>query len=369
MKNFHTKMGAFIWSGIEGHTLTKEEIQWIEQEEISVLILFKRNIHSLSQLYELCQRIKSFKHSPLIAIDREGGPVDRLKHLPDILPWSAPQDLVRVSSLKEIEKTSFYMGRELKALGIAINLAPCLEIASVANVLFQSRLLGSSPEQVSQNAIAFIKGLRRAGLASVGKHFPGHGGVKEDSHKELPVDQRSLSELEKQDLLIFQKTFSIPLDILMSAHVLYPLLDPIYPATLSPFILKNLLRKKMSFQNLVISDDLDMKALSSFFPLRKVVIQTFLAGVDCILKCQASDERFEMGDWIRKALAEKILCEKEFHSKLQKGQHFKNRFSRVKPFSFQKLQQILQDSEAISWSEELGERLKTEKKSCSLRDS
>ena len=144
-----------------------------------------------------------------------------------------------------------------------------------------------TPEEISKKARAYFYGLKKAGLAACAKHFPGHGGVREDSHIKLPVDHRDFKALYAHDLIPFQKMIVAGVEMIMSAHVLYPKMDSVKPATLSSFFLEKTLRKKMGFQGLIVSDDLDMKALyEKDFSLPEVMVQALCVGVDILLKCE-----------------------------------------------------------------------------------
>ena len=272
--------------GVKGLSLSEEEKKGIKKAGLFGLVLFKRNIKSLSQLFELLQEIHSLNPSLLLMMDREGGAVDRLSHLADFPPWPGPEELSALCSLKDLENTYFHIAREMQGLGIAVSFSPSVDILSVKNPLFKGRLLGKS--ELSQKAVAVLKGIHRAGLLAVAKHFPGHGGVREDSHQTLPIDQRPLSALEEKDLLPFKALISAKLKLIMTAHVLYPLADPLNPATLSPFFLKKVLRQKMNFKGLVLSDDLDMKALSQLSAVDRA-FKALCAGVDIVLKCEPVD--------------------------------------------------------------------------------
>ena len=319
------KLGPLIWTGINGFSLSKEEKKTIEQMKVSGLILFKRNITSLSQLFELCREIRSLKPAPLIAIDREGGPVDRLKHLSEFPKWPSPEKLTTVCSLEEIEKTSYYMGREMKALGISVNFAPCVDLPILKNPLFAGRFLGKAYQDIAQNALSYLSGLRKAGVAGCAKHFPGHGAVMEDSHVELPVDKREFTEL-KEDLFPFQKMIIGGAEMIMSAHLMYPKVDPTRPVTLSRIFLKKLLRKKMGFPGLIISDDLDMKALQKY-SLPLVMFYALKAGIDILLKCEPAGNLLELSEQLHQMLERQNI--QDIDLKLKRLQIFKQKYKSV----------------------------------------
>ncbi len=324
--------------GIKGLSLSEEEKKAIKKAGLFGLVLFKRNIKSLNQLFDLLREIHSLNPLLLLMMDREGGAVDRLSHLPDFPPWPGPEELSSLCSLKELEKTYFYTAREMRDLGIAVSLSPSVDIASVENPLFKGRLLGK--KDLSKKALAVFKGIHRAGLLAVAKHFPGHGGVKEDSHLLLPVDQRPFSALEEKDLLPFKALISEGLKLIMTAHVLYPSADPHSPATLSPFFLKTVLRKKMNFKGLVLSDDLDMKALSGLTSVDRA-FKALSAGVDVLLKCEPLD-MLSFSEALREKIEEKPK-EKQISDRraLEKWQNTHS----IKPLSsFKSLKKRLDDS-------------------------
>ena len=301
-----------LWIGLKGPSLLEKEKQFIQKEEVFGVVLFKRNIVSLPQLYELCRELNNLKPPPIIAIDREGGLVDRLKHFK---PTPTPKHLGR-RGLSPIERVSFLMHKELKAFGILVNFAPCLDLRENNNPLFKGRLFGSNPQDTWLKAAAWLKGAKQAGVYSCVKHFPGHGGVMEDPHKELAVDLRSLKALQPGQQ-VFQKAIEFGVPMIMTAHVLYPQWDK-QPATLSKKILDECLKQKMGFCGLTVSDDLDMKALACFLNTKgrgesyrpsgvgddhslAVVLQALRAGVDLLLKCEPTDFVFQIPELLREA--------------------------------------------------------------------
>ncbi len=364
------KWGSLIWMGIKGKSLSNQEKKDIQQEEVSGLVLFKRNIESLPELFELCKEIQSLKPAPLIMMDREGGSVDRLRHLSEYPSWPKPADLVRVCSLREIEQSSFYQALEIKALGICANFAPALDLPSVFNPLFKGRLLGKTPQQIAERAIAYMRGLKRAGLATSAKHFPGHGGVREDSHFSLPVDQRKLKNLRAFDLFPFQKAIDFNVEIMMTAHVLYSKVDS-FPATLSEFFLKKILREEMKFNNLIVSDDLDMGALrGKDHPPAEVMAKALFAGVDVLLKCEPSENFKELLEEAEEVLSlkardffKKSGLKKNWNilikEKLFRIKQFKQKYGHIKPLSsFENLIKSAGDPKVHRWCEELQRRIK-----------
>jgi beta-N-acetylhexosaminidase len=350
---------GLVWAGIEGVHLSEEEKKNIQELGISGLILFKRNIESLSQLFELCREIHNLNPSPLIMIDREGGAVDRLRHLVEFPSWPAPAKLAEVCTLEEIEKTAFYMAQEMKALGICMNFAPCVDVPSVYGSLFEGRLWGDTPEDVSEKSLAYFHGLEKVGLAACAKHFPGHGGVMEDSHLRLPVDQRDFKTLYTHDLIPFRKIIAAGVEAIMSAHVLYPKMDPIHPATLSSFFLAKTLREEMGFQGLIVSDDLDMKALyEKDISLSVVMVQALSAGVDILLKCEPCPDWKALVEEVECSLSQKKFDIGEWELKRARLERFKQKYASIKPVSsFEELKKGVMGSDAQKWCQKLNEKL------------
>lgn len=346
---------GLIWAGIKGNNLSVEEKRNIQG--ISGLILFKRNIESLAQLFELCREIHSLDPPPLIMMDREGGTVDRLKHL-DFPSWPGPAQLAKVCTLEEIEKTAFYMAREMKALGICINFAPCVDVPSVENPLFKERLWGDVPEEVFQKARAYFHGLRKAGLAGCAKHFPGHGGVTEDSHLKLPVDHRDFKWLAK-DLFPFRKMIEAGVEMIMSAHVLYSGVDASKPATLSSLFLEKILREELKFQGLIVSDDLDMKALyNEDLSLPEVMAQALFAGVDILLKCEPYTDWEKLIEEVELILCRKKIRENQLELKKIKVEKFRQKYAAIKPVSsFEEFKKIVAATDSQEWCQQLRKRI------------
>src|SRR5919198_2714969 len=182
------------------------------------------------------------------------------------------------------------MGRELAAVGIDLDFAPVLDVwSNPRNRVIGDRAFGSDPARVARHALAFARGLARAGVLACGKHFPGHGASVGDSHFVLPRVRRSRRALAAVDLLPFARAIAAGIPALMTAHVLYPALDPRRPATLSPAICRDLLRHRLGFRGVLFSDDLEMQALAARQTPPRAAVQALQAGCDMLLVCQSLD--------------------------------------------------------------------------------
>ena len=302
-------LGSCLMVGIQGFNLTKKEKDFIITNQISGVVLFKRNLQSFQQIYELCSEIKSLTSpSPLIAIDMEGGEVNRFSHLKESLPWPSPKVLKTLSS-KQIFLIAKSMATQLHLLGININFAPVVDLLLTDNPLLNNRVFGQSKKEILQSTSPFIEGIIAGKLIPCLKHFPGHGGVKEDSHKTLPKDNRSLIDLKNQ-LDIFQGLFKKYSCWIMTAHIEFPNIDKKKPATFSKKILTKLLREQGDFKELVISDDIDMEALEAFSSGERF-FHALKGGCDLILTGQKEDTAKEIINYFQQNPEQKRSLEKE----------------------------------------------------------
>lgn len=300
------KIGHALFISLKGSRLLPEEAEFIKKESPAGVTLFKRNIESKEQCQGLIKEIKCLSQdSLLVAVDCEGGRVNRLSALG--LDYPSPAKLSSFSG-EDIVKLAQSMGKDLKNLGFDLNFAPAVDLPLVKSSLLEGRLFGSSPDKVIKKAGAFMEGLLKEGVVPCLKHFPGHGGVKEDSHFVLPEDKRSLEELEEQ-ISVFEALYKNYLCAVMTAHIVFPNIEKT-PAGLSKSFLTRILRQKGKFKGLVFSDDIDMGALKEF-SAGEAFFLALKAGCDMVLKCQKSP--FEIRDYFQK----NPLKQKEIEKKLK----------------------------------------------------
>ena len=182
------------------------------------------------------------------------------------------------------ERVGRALGDELAALGIGWDFAPVLDVhTNPDNPVIGNRAFGTTPEAVATHALAFWRGLRGAGVLGCGKHFPGHGDTRTDSHLDLPVVDHPLERLRRIELAPFAAAARAGIDSIMTAHVVFPQLDPGRPATLSPRILTDLLRGELGFTGVIVSDDLGMKAVADRYPIDELAVLAVAAGADVLL--------------------------------------------------------------------------------------
>ena len=277
---------------IDGTSLSSVDIDLISNSQVGGLILFERNFSSKDQIADLCSQIKGIKNNILIAVDQEGGRVQRFKDGFTILPsMQSLSDYAAKSSNKEIFKeVGWLMAAELLAAGIDISFAPVLDVDRNTSSIIGNRSFSDEPSNVSKIAKEFISGMNEAGMQATGKHFPGHGGIFEDSHLLQPQDKRSLDELIKHDLVPF---IDLKDDIggIMCAHILFPEVDEL-SAGFSSFWIKEILRNRIGFKGVVFSDDLTMKGAGENSYAERVDL-SLSAGCDMVLICNNRDGVFE----------------------------------------------------------------------------
>lgn len=278
---------ASLMVDIEGPSLSSDDIELIKSPYVGGLILFDRNFIDKDQLIDLCFEIKSKKPEIIIAVDQEGGRVQRLKKGFSLIPpMQRLGDLVlheRELGLDLCKETGWLVASELIACGVDLSFSPVLDLDQNSSSVIGDRAFSDQIDVVIDCARAFIFGMHEAGMASVGKHFPGHGSISEDSHVEKPIDKRILNEIENKDLIPFKELIN-DLDGIMTAHILFPEVDK-NVTTFSKIWLSEILKEKMNFKGMIFSDDLNMEGANegkSFYLKAEKAIN---AGCEMILVC------------------------------------------------------------------------------------
>lgn len=270
-----------IMLDVAGLTLAQDEKEKINHPNTGAVILFSRNYQDPEQVTELINQIRAARNGNiLIAVDQEGGRVQRFQHgftrLPPAVSYAQSPELA--------ESAGWLMAAELLAVGVDFSFAPVLDIDCGVSEIIGNRSFSTDPALATRLSSLFRKGMNEAGMAATGKHFPGHGAVALDSHLTLPIDERDLDSIRAKDLLPFKQLIEEGLEGIMPAHVVYPKIDP-NPAGFSPFWIQQILRKELNFNGTVFSDDLSMEGAASVgdFPERARLAQA--AGCDMILVC------------------------------------------------------------------------------------
>ncbi|PAU79012.1 beta-N-acetylhexosaminidase [Halomonas salipaludis] len=270
---------------LEGPRLSREEGDMLKRPEVGGVILFSRNVEDAVQVQALCAAIRRVRPDLLLAIDQEGGRVQRLRQgvtrLPSMAQLAAGYDDDPQAVLQQCQDAGWLLGMEMAACGLDVTFAPVLDVDG-DSILIGDRSFSSDPQVVSLLGGAFISGLHDAGMVAIGKHFPGHGGVVADSHHELPVDPRPLSALREHDMRPFAELAS-RLDGIMPSHVIYSAFDD-KPAGFSRSWL-GLLREELGFKGAIFSDDLLMAAARVAGSPGQAALAALDAGCDMVLVC------------------------------------------------------------------------------------
>jgi len=313
--------------GLRGEEIAEEEKRLLKDYPFGGFLLFSHNLKEPKQILSLCRAIWEInKHlPPFIAVDHEGGRVHRLPtpftHFPPaaLLGRRRSPDLAR--------RLGLAVARELAAVGINLNFAPVLDVHSNPdNPVIGDRSLSTDPKQVAALGWAIIEGLREGGVIACGKHFPGHGDTAQDSHLELPVVEKNIAALKEVELLPFIHACRNQVESLMTAHVLYPALDSVFPATLSEKIIGKLLREELGYQGVVFGDDLEMKAISKNYPLEESVSRAVHAGVDMLLLCHDKTSAIRAFDFLYQKSEKDVKLEERIEESHQRIKRLKQRY-------------------------------------------
>ena len=269
---------------IDGMTLSSSDKDLIRNRHVGGIILFTRNFHSQPQILELCSEIKNIKNNIIIAVDQEGGRVQRFNGEYTQLPSMQVLGDYCISNndYSFAADIGWLMSLELIASGVDISFAPVLDVDKNTSSIIGNRSFSNKPQNVVEIASHFIQGMNEAGMQATGKHFPGHGGIKEDSHIAEPIDTRSHDDLIDNDLKPFIE-LKDKLSAVMTAHITYPDIDNVC-VSFSEIWLKNILQNNIGFNGVIFSDDLTMKGAGNK-SMDEKAIEALNAGCDMVLVC------------------------------------------------------------------------------------
>ncbi len=302
MSTLDTQCAGLFAVGFQGTSPSPEVLELVRRGAYGV-ILFARNVESAEQVADLVARLKRAAARPLlVSIDQEGGRVARLR-APEGFTELEPMRALGATGDAELARSvGALLGRELRSVGIDQDYAPVVDVdTNPSNPVIGDRSLGREPGLVARLGAALAEGLQSAGVAACAKHFPGHGDTSQDSHRDLPRLPHPLGRLEDVELVPFRALARAQVASMMTAHVVFEALDPRRPATLSRPVMQ-LLRERCGFEGCVISDDLEMKAVTEHFALEEVVPAAVEAGVDALLVCHHADVQHRAIDLARQAV-------------------------------------------------------------------
>src|SRR5215831_12391835 len=280
------QIGQLLIAGFNGHQIPPELRSLAKEFSLGGVILFARNVSEPEQVAELAyEAARLVPDLPLwVSIDQEGGRVARLKS--PFTEWPPMATLGRSGDTALAERFAKALAAELKTVGVTLDYAPVLDVhTNPKNPVIGDRALAETAHTVAALGSAIVRTLQGEGIAACGKHFPGHGDTSADSHHELPLVEHPPERLRETEFLPFKAAIEAQVATIMTAHVFVPSLDEQRPATLSPAIVDGLLKKTLGYGGLVLSDDLDMKAISGRDGYREATVRAIAAGCDAVLLC------------------------------------------------------------------------------------
>lgn len=303
------QIGQTFIIGFQGPNPSNEVKKFITTNNIGGVILFDRNIESPTQLGELTNSLQELvpkrkdKDQLFVSIDMEGGRVARLKA--PFTQWPPMKILGEIGSASLGFKFAETMGKELLAVGINLNYSPCVDIlTNDKNTVIGDRSFGNDPEEVAKMSSSLVRGFLKANILPCIKHFPGHGDTLVDSHEDLPIVEHDLSRLEKMEFIPFKKSFRARACLLMTAHLKLSKVDPEWPATLSHKILQDILRKSMGYRNAIMTDDMEMKAMTKHYEVEAAAVQAVKAGCNILLYCHTLEVQQRALEAVLKAVVD-----------------------------------------------------------------
>lgn len=279
------KVGQMIFAGIKGTDITNETKKIISTHQVGGIILFKDNLKNANQSVSLLNAIKQENTNnkvPLfLGVDEEGG---RISRLPELTKLPTNEELGKRNDISLSYNIGKLLGKELSAFGFNLDFAPVLDINSNPhNPIIGDRSFGTDAELVSELGLQMMKGIQSEQVISVIKHFPGHGDTAVDSHKELPIIQKSLEELQALELIPFKHAIEQGAEVVMVGHILLPKIDSTYPASISERIITDVLREQLGYEGIIITDDMTMKAILNNLEIGESAVSAVKAGNDIVL--------------------------------------------------------------------------------------
>jgi beta-N-acetylhexosaminidase len=323
--------GQCLMIGFEGLEPSAEVRELIRDHGVGAMILFGRNVAEPAQLAGLVRELQEIARGAghetplLVGVDQEGGRVARLAGAWD--EWPALRVLGRAGSEDLARRFGAALAEQLLPCGIHINFAPVVDVdTNPANPVIGDRSFGDDPVLVGRLGAALIQGMQAAGVAASAKHFPGHGDTAVDSHLDLPTVEHSRSRLEDVELRPFRAAVTAGVATVMTAHILVREIDDALPATLSPRLVRDVLRTEMRFDGVVVSDDLEMKAIATHWRPGRAAALAFEAGCDLLLVCRGADAQAEAHEALVKTTESDPLALKKLEDAALRVRRLKERY-------------------------------------------
>ena len=322
---FDQRSGQLLLVGFEGKVAPPALLERIAAGRVGGVILFTRNLGEPAEVASLNAALQAATPAgdpPLIiSVDQEGGRVQRIR-APNTV-WPA---MSRVGAQGDEAYTAAVgraLGGEIASLGFNVDYAPILDVhTNPDNPIIGDRAFGTEPRAATAQALAFWRGLESSGVRGCGKHFPGHGDTATDSHLELPRVDHGEPRLREIELAPFAAAARAGVPMLMTAHVVYPAIDA-RPATMSRRWLTEILRGELGYRGVVVSDDLDMKAVADRYPVEETVVQGLLAGVDCFLACRDPEVQARAEAALDRAIADDATARARYEESVGRVRAFR----------------------------------------------
>jgi beta-N-acetylhexosaminidase len=284
--NIRRDIGELLIGSLPATTIPAELRSLAREFQLGGVILFARNIEAPEQIAELSHDVQALASgTPLwVSVDQEGGRVARLRA--PFTEWPPMAALGRAGDVTLASRFAAALAAELKAVGITLDYAPVLDIhTNPKNPVIGDRALADDAAMAGRLGAAIVRGLQDNGVAACGKHFPGHGDTSSDSHFELPLVEHPPDRIRRVEFVPFREAIAARVAFIMTAHVLVPSIDDEKPATLSRRIVYDMLRDELGFEGVILSDDLEMKAIAATYSVPDAAVQAVAAGCDSLLIC------------------------------------------------------------------------------------
>ena len=346
LREIRRHAGQLAIAGFAGHAIPADLRALVKEFDLGGIILFARNVDSPEQVADIAREAQSLAQElPLwVSVDQEGGRVARLRS--PFTVWPPMQTLGRSGDELLAARFARALAAELRAVGINLDFTPVLDIrTNPANPVIGDRALADTPDDVARLGRVIIETLQAEGIAACGKHFPGHGDTTTDSHHELPLIEHPPDRLEAIEYMPFRAAIEAQVACIMTGHLLVPALAEERPATLSRPVVDGVLRQKLGFGGLVLTDDLGMKAISARYSLGEAALAALGAGCDIALMCGTSqEEQFGALEAVVHAVEDGSLPAKRVEDALSRHRRTKERFlaaPRPRPLDGRALRSLL----------------------------
>ena len=322
------KIGQMIFAGIDGVVLSEEGRRMVREDKVGGVILFKDNLVNANQIVTLLNSLKAENQegdpSLFLGVDQEGGRVTRIPELND-LPTN--KQIGQKNNLDYANHLGVLLGRQLNAYGFNLDFAPVMDVDSNPNnPIIGDRSFGSDPQVVSEFGISTMKGLQSQNVISVIKHFPGHGDTEVDSHVELPIVNKNLKELESLELIPFQNAIQNGADVVMVGHILLPEIDDSMPSSISKKVITDILRERMQYEGVVMTDDMTMKAILNNYEIGEAAVEAIKAGNDIVLIAHDYEKIDRAIQAILDAVRNGEIKEEQINKSVERILHLKEKY-------------------------------------------